>query len=87
MTSCPEEKPPAYKNFDKSNIKCVLVGDSMVGKTCLAKRLANHSFSADYTPTTFDNYAGELCGIAVCLVLCFVLIARLAWFLHGRNKY
>lgn len=42
---------------DKSNIKCVLVGDSMVGKTCLAKRLASHDFPAIYTPTMFDNYA------------------------------
>lgn len=57
MTSCKEEKPPAYKNLDKSNIKCVLVGDTMVGKTCLAKRLASHGFQSEYSPTMFDNYA------------------------------
>ena len=59
MTSSQEEKPPANKTVDKSNIKCVLVGDTMVGKTCLAKRLASHSFPAVYSPTMFDNYAGE----------------------------
>lgn len=59
MTSSQEQKPPAYKNVDKSNIKCVLVGDTMVGKTCLAKRLAYHDFPAVYSPTMFDNYAGE----------------------------
>ncbi|KAL8611091.1 hypothetical protein ACOMHN_064381 [Nucella lapillus] len=61
MTSCPEDKTPVYKtqSLEKSNIKCVLVGDTMVGKTCLARRLANHGFAADYTPTTFDNYAAN----------------------------
>ncbi|KAK7104080.1 hypothetical protein V1264_018853 [Littorina saxatilis] len=29
----------------------------MVGKTCLAKRLASHGFSTVYNPTMFDNYA------------------------------
>ncbi|XP_076442037.1 cell division control protein 42 homolog [Babylonia areolata] len=58
MSSCEEDKPSAgQKMVDKSNIKCVLVGDCMVGKTCLAKRLAAHAFPAVYTPTMFDNYA------------------------------
>ena len=59
MTSGQDEKAPAHKILDKSNIKCVLVGDTMVGKTCLAKRLASHEFPAVYNPTMFDNYAGE----------------------------
>lgn len=46
---------------DKSNIKCVLVGDTAVGKSCLAARLTSPSekFSKQYRPTMFDNYAGE----------------------------
>ncbi|KAK6181107.1 hypothetical protein SNE40_009038 [Patella caerulea] len=47
----------SYTSFDKSNIKCVIVGDPMVGKTCLARRLASHEFQSEYTPTMFDNYA------------------------------
>lgn len=43
----------------KSNIKCVLVGDSAVGKSCLAARLTTNTFQEQYTPTTFDNYAGK----------------------------
>ncbi|XP_076463431.1 ras-related C3 botulinum toxin substrate 3-like [Babylonia areolata] len=55
-----EDKAPlASKSLEKSNIKCVLVGDSLVGKTCLARRLANHGWNAEYTPTTFDNYAAN----------------------------
>ncbi|KAL8617647.1 hypothetical protein ACOMHN_047893 [Nucella lapillus] len=57
MTTTHEEKGSGQKMVDKSNIKCVLVGDCMVGKTCLAKRLVSHDFPAVYTPTMFDNYA------------------------------
>ncbi|ESP02302.1 hypothetical protein LOTGIDRAFT_199832 [Lottia gigantea] len=47
----------SYTSFDKSNIKCVIVGDTCVGKTCLARRLAAHDFPTEYSPTMFDNYA------------------------------
>ncbi|XP_041351459.1 cdc42 homolog [Gigantopelta aegis] len=50
-------KSKVYRSFDKSNIKCVLVGDATVGKSCLAHRLATHGFTEEYTPTMFDNYA------------------------------
>ncbi|XP_071080103.1 cell division control protein 42 homolog [Haliotis cracherodii] len=50
-------KSKMYRSFDKSNIKCVLVGDTTVGKSCLARRLAAYGFSEEYTPTMFDNYA------------------------------
>ncbi|CAI9740903.1 cdc42 homolog isoform X2 [Octopus vulgaris] len=45
------------ESLDKSNIKCVLVGDSAIGKSCLAARITNNTFHTEYLPTLFDNYA------------------------------
>lgn len=61
MTVCQQQKNLDYKtvNEKKSNVKCVLVGNAMVGKTSLSRQLACLGFAQDYNPTTFDNYAGE----------------------------
>lgn len=51
-----------YELSEKNStvIKCVLVGDTGVGKTSLAARITSRKFKDEYIPTIFDNYAATV---------------------------
>lgn len=46
--------------LDEMSVKCVLVGDSAVGKTALLVRFTSETFPDSYKPTVFDNTGVEV---------------------------
>lgn len=41
-------------------VQCTVVGDGMVGKTCLSLAFSKSATPDDYVATVFENYAGNL---------------------------
>ena len=47
------------KNDQRRLVQCTVVGDGMVGKTCMSLAFSKTTAPDDYVATVFENYAGN----------------------------
>lgn len=48
------------KNVERHLVQCTVIGDGMVGKTCLSLAFSKLSTPESYVATVFDHYAGQM---------------------------
>ena len=54
FSSCPN------MSIHQCSIKCVVVGDAGVGKTCLLERFTKDNFFHDHLPMVVDDYVSDV---------------------------
>ena len=61
-------------------LKCVVIGDGEVGKTCLLSVYSSGRFPSGYVPTVFDNFAHEV-------VINGSVFGASLWDTAGQDEY